>query len=197
LGANLGTKWEKRQIDTIQIVTLVTGSSVLSALLTSGLSLFVQWRRASANARYLALRVAVTLEAFALACYHVVADHDVHDNSAGNLGKEHDAFPEIAAYPESLEWQALPPRLLSRVLNFRNEIKISEARLKFQWDLDPGGLTETLSEECAHRGSQAMDIVNDLRQTYGLAPLQADYDFAQRLRAKHEMFLEREAIRKS
>lgn len=161
---------------------------MLTAILANAFSLYVQWRRGKADARYLALRVAVILEAFGLSCYRVLMDHDSHDLSDGKFGKLHESFPEIAPYPEDAAWQSLDTDLLSRTLNFRNELMFTQRRIELQERVGLSGVPDIMCEECAHRGSQAMDLVDDLRLKYRLLPLQRSYDFAKTLRHKHQEF---------
>ena len=153
-----------------------TGKTVLGALIGAGLgsalvqgvfSLMAERRRRTAQATYLAMRLAVLLDAFGLACSH---RHHSGDPSGH-------ALSELPPYPEDSEgWSALDSALAIRCLQLRSRRGASENLLHATADLYSDGSGEiALAKQEAGLGLEARRLAKDLAGRYGFDSGAGDY----------------------
>lgn len=179
------------------LLTLAATTGVVTALLNQGLSWLRDWRASSekrkANARYLALRVAVLLEAYADTCSDVAGEIDLHESSRGHGGKQITELPKVPDYPaDDDSWRLVAPDLLDRCLSFPNKVAASQKVVDSVhiWG-DRGDLVQQCMEECVDRGLEAWNLAADLRKRYRFEPHSHVYDYADHLRRMKESVIER------
>ncbi len=183
-------------------------STILAFAFSTGLATAVfnqligWWREArherqttTRDARYLAIRLAVILERFAIACAERVADQDMYRQSEGHAGAQHGALPELPPYPDEADWKFLAPDLLARVLTLRNELPLSDAKIAFWEDIDRECIPQEYDQQAGKCGYMAWALAADMRRHYRLGvfdPRQTSWDIVKVLKALHD-----EALRKA
>jgi hypothetical protein len=168
----------------------IGGTGVVAATLTVGLNWLVARRTEHAklerDARYLAIRVSVVLERFALDCAEFAGDNDLHRRSDGAAGQHRASVPSIAAYPTDADWKALPQDLLAECLSLPTEIEQTSRGIDFVSDVAPDDAPAACDEACAALGLRALDLAKRLRGRYGFPPLKSsdsEYDLTASLQA--------------
>jgi hypothetical protein len=93
-------------------------TTILTAAAGVGLNhFFVQRPALKRDARYMAQRLAIILEKFAVDCATSISENDLHDSSGGHAGTMRLALPALTSFPAEADWKAIPPDLVDRVLS--------------------------------------------------------------------------------
>ena len=101
---------------------------MLTSLASWGLNhWFVHRAAIRRDARYLAHRVAIILEKFALDCARVIEDNRSQDDAR----PRHLALPVLGTFPDDADWKAIAPVLLDRVISMPNEQALAEQTISF------------------------------------------------------------------
>jgi hypothetical protein len=174
------------------LLTLAATTGVITALLNQGLGWLRDWRASSekrkANAGYLALRVAVMLEAYADACSDVASAIDTHMSSGGHAGEQTTTLPQAPVYPADDEsWRVIAPDLLERCLSFPNKVVASQKVVQSVtiWG-DYEDMVQQCMEQCVDRGLEAWGLATDLRTRYRFEAHSYVYDYPGHLRDLRE-----------
>jgi hypothetical protein len=180
-------------------MTLALSTGFVTAALNQGIG----WWRESAqrrgsttrDARYLAIRLAVVLEEFAITCADWIGDNDMFRDSAGHAGKRHGSIPELAPYPDEPVWTTLTPAFLARVLTFRNEVTLADKAIEFWADVDRECIPGETDQQCGKVGYIAWVLAKDMRKHYGLGafdPSKTSWDVVKVLKPLHDKALKRD-----
>ena len=122
------------------------------------------------HARYLAIRVVCVLDPFVSECGDVVYDTGMPEHD----GTMHPRVgtPKLA-FPEDVDWRAVDPDLMYRILGFPNEIAIADQAI--DWVVEqiagPPDYNEFFDERIIRYGKlglAAMQLADDLRKRYGI-----------------------------
>jgi hypothetical protein len=160
----------------------ITLSTVLWIAVSTGLATavfnqFIGWLREAMHdrastkrdARYLAIRLAVMLEEFAIKCADRIGDNDLYRQTKGSVGTKWDSIPELPPYPDEADWRSLAPGLLSRVLTLRNALSLKGGGVVS--GADWGNYSAAACDsKCGKGGFVAWTLARDLRAHYGLKP---------------------------
>jgi hypothetical protein len=150
---------------------------------------FLQERRAKKDrAAYLALRVAVTLEAYASDCLELIFEN-------ANLQEPYDEqypdwnpiLPKEPSYPDDDRdgWRSMTRSLVTRCLNFPNKVRGSQGMIKSTVQYGHGDeLSDVIDEHAALRGIEAWEIATSLRKEYHLPPSEVVFDYLEALRSR-------------
>ena len=183
------------------LLTLVVGAGLLSGLVTAILNIaWDAWTKSSEDKRsatYLAIRLAVILEQFAMDSADRITDQDLYDQTQGNAGASPSALPELEPFPGDQSWSTLPLDLLARVLTFPNERRLRSVALASWMELSGGvDFPEEYKRQCGTTGYRAWALAHDLRKQYRLHPFDpraTSWDFADKLKGHHDDALRHEA----
>ncbi len=172
-------------------VLSLIGTSTVAALVATIVTHILAGRRdkqaRKRDATYLAIRLAVILESYALACHELLSDNDLHSSSGGEAGKQRSELPDLPPYPDDADWKSLETALASRALLFRNELWISDRSIAFWLDIDPEeNLLPACNQEAATRGYQAWCLAENLRDQYRIERFEPAFDFVAPLRQRHD-----------
>jgi hypothetical protein len=152
------------------ILPLVVGTGLLSSLATAILTLtWGWWTKRSENKRnaaYLAIRLVVILERFAIDSNALITDQTLYDQSGGEYGANAHTLPDLETFPEEQSWITLQPTLLARVLTFPNELRLSNLAVA-SWTGSEDVIQEALNQ-CGKLGYRAWALAHDLRTQYRL-----------------------------
>jgi hypothetical protein len=164
----------------------IIGNWVVAALVGVSASVITQVRysrRDKKAATYLAMRIAISLEAFVIACSDLIGENERAQRGDDEEGPRR-SLPELGAYPDSDDWQTLDVEFANRVLALRNDLTVSNNTLFFEWDIGDAAQSDVCDNEAAKRGVQAWDLACALRSNYKLAHYSPGYDIRGRLQ-KH------------
>jgi hypothetical protein len=134
-------------------------------------------RQRTAHATYLAMRIAVLLDAFGLACSDLISSYAGAESAPGEEFPNWDIrIPELPPYPEDTEgWVSLDRALGSRCLRLHSKIRARQRVINETRDDAEDQLGETVGEEAAAMGLEAWQLAIDLHRKYGLALDGDDY----------------------
>lgn len=171
-------------------------TGIITAVFTQSL---IWWREAwlsgkkkKSNAGYLAIRAAVSLEAFVESCADVVSEIDEYESSGGFAGKAIQELPDAPVYPDDDEcWKAIDSKLLEKILSFPNSLRASQKHIhnEFYHGGDPVDLARVCLEQACATGIEAWELAVDLRKKYRFPEHSPAYDYVAflRKRADEEM----------
>lgn len=161
------------------------GAGVGSAAVQGALSIYKEYRVKENHAAYLALRVAVILEAYASACFDFVADNAIAQQRPDEQYPDwNSSLPTLHEYPIDVEgWRAMDRSLVARILNLPNKIHGSQNVIgaNYEFAMDDNIIWQ-LDKHACERGLEGLEIASRLRSLYNLGPFDPVFDFAGALR---------------
>jgi hypothetical protein len=169
------------------ILRTAVGAGIGSAIVQGGYTLYKDHRAKQDHAVYLALRIAVTLEAYASSCLDLIFRNSSMQDPPDRPYPDWDGgLPELPNYPEDLEgWRSMKRELVARALNFRNKIDGSQGLLNSAAEFGNGeDLIHEIDEQAASRGIEAWEIATSLRKEYSLMPSEVIFDYPSVLRSR-------------
>jgi hypothetical protein len=151
-------------------VTTVIGAGVGTAIVQGGLALYRDQYQKESHAAYMAMRLAVTLEAHAAACLDLIARNDAEEPHPDGRFTGNATLPLVAPYPDDAEgWRAIDRRLAGRCLSLPLKIHANQVKIGWtgtfvedDWD-NVGGIVNTMAAE---RGVEAWELARDLRHKH-------------------------------
>lgn len=165
------------------ILKTILGASIGSAVLTSMFTLWRERGKRAQDATYLAMRLAVILEAFASAC----ADLIMQNRSAPHFPEEqfprwNVRLPSLEAFPEDGEgWKALGANEASDCLNLSSRIAGSQAIISSVAEHQEEEMERVVREQAWERGLEAWNLARRLRSSHGLHHIVPVFDYADHL----------------
>ena len=184
----------------MEVLKLALGTGLVAAVATQGIAWLVDRsksnRAAEAEATYLAARLVVAFEHFAIECAEQIADNDMFRQSEGHAGRSHGTLPELSEFPLEANWTTLEPALLSRSLSLPNEILLGNSMIAFWSDVDPDPslVRSACDAQAGTSGYRSWRLAEDLRSRYGLpdfVPKDFSWDVIKALKKHHDRELER------
>jgi|GEM_PF-2311287 len=128
-------------------------------------------------ANYAALRVASILESFALACANKIDENNDYDSWFYQESKSNISLPQLASYPEDIDWKSLQPKLVAKSLSFPNEVMMGNQQIGFyasEPNACPDDGKDTSSLICGAQGFRAWILASELRAAYNLMEYRLD-----------------------
>ena len=142
-------------------------------------------RQSRRHAAYMAMRLAVALEAYSEGCADLVqrnareAPRRNEEPSARTM-----ALPTPPHYPEDLDgWKAIDHTLADRCLSFESRTRQSQAIIASIIG-DGRRLAGELETQAIERGLEAWDLAVELRKRHRLRPIDPVWNYADDLRAR-------------
>ncbi|MDE2163595.1 MAG: hypothetical protein KGJ53_10560 [Alphaproteobacteria bacterium] len=139
------------------------GATVITLIATSHRDTGLRRRVAT----YLAMRVAITLEAFAIACADLIGENQRAQPSNDDEGPRK-LLPRLPSYPSGGDWRTLDMSLANRALAFRNDLAVSANAMYYEFDMNAKKQSDACDDQAAKRGVQAWDLARELRAFYRL-----------------------------
>lgn len=161
---------------------ITLGIAVLGALLgflNIWIGIWRDGRKKSADSTYLAMRLAVILEAYTEACTNLLS----RNQSAwlapdGDFPEWETLFPKLPSYPEDGDgWKAMPPHLASACLNLHSRVAGSQSLIREVVEHDEKGIHRAVSKEACARGLEAWSLAVQLRSVGKLPSADTVFDF--------------------
>jgi hypothetical protein len=183
--------WAKTVIDGLRVVDWAT---LVKTVLGAGVgTLIVQaWRERRRDRRqrkeqaaYMAMRLAVALEFYALSLSEFISNNQNASNQPHPDTEFPDwnkTLPELPPYPDNADdWRAINRGLAGRCLNLRNEIYGSQNLIDYVKQYSPDDLGDTLNEQAAKRGLEAWKLAVALRCEHGVEKIDTVWNYPDQL----------------
>lgn len=144
-------------MDLIEVWKLTGAAALVCAILTSAFNSAIgsfQKRIArTENLRYQALRVALTLERFAIACAEIISEAEQYEASNGAVGGRCSQLP-ILNLPERTEWHLFEISSTNTILSLENAIADGNSAISFaiyvSMEVDLGDEPELQAGVCGY-----------------------------------------------
>jgi hypothetical protein len=120
--------------------------------------------------KYLALQLAILLEAYVIECAEGVSSHQTADEYDGHAGARLGTVLKLPDLPVGDAYRFLDPDLLNSVLAFPQRCLLAQRASEFWDDVvgDREAYYNTVKQNCLRMGSEALDISRALRGKYNL-----------------------------
>ena len=143
------------------------GAGIGTAIVQVGLALYRDHYQKKSHAAYMAMRLAVTLEAHAAACLDLIARNNAEEPHPDGQFTGSATLPVVAPYPDDAEgWRAIDRELAGRCLSLplkihANQVEIGWTGTFVEEDWDHVGVI--VERMAAGRGLDAWELATALR----------------------------------
>jgi hypothetical protein len=142
------------------------------------------------HANYLAIRVVCVLDEFCERCTEIVSDDGKNHGQRGPNGELEPqvSLPDGLIFPDNVDWKAIDPSLMYRILALPSRIKTDNNAVSFisEFVSFPPDFDEYFEERqyrYACRGLEAVELAQALRSKYTIPDREfGDWDPTQKLR---------------
>ena len=171
-------------------------TAIVVVLLGALITMAVTQQKDHAAARYLAARLAVILEAYAINSANSLNEWDTYQITGAEQGAMIEGVPDLPEYPDGDGWSALRPDMVERALSLRNQLAIGRldvASLERLID-DHDEIAERCAEHVGACGYTAVVLARALRRRYDLQafdPTRTFWDVEPTLRQRHDRIVNR------
>lgn len=157
--------------DTVTLVSAIVAAAL--GFLNYGHALWKDRRKNRADGAYLAMRLAIVLEAYAEACADLVSRNDMAGQQVrGELPDWETRLPVLQPFPEDDEgWKALDPNVAGECLGLANKINGSQGFVSEMIEHDEHGIGRKVEMQACERGIEAWSLAEKLRITHRLRPV--------------------------
>jgi hypothetical protein len=162
--------WDPQTWDWATLIKTVIGAGVGTALVQAGLAIYRDRRQRNLRAAYMAKRLAVTLESYAMACSYPIAENANAQTAPDEQYPDWKvSLPELLYHEDPDGWQAIDPKLHERCLPLSTMIGKSEAVISATIEHDMDELGDILDEKAARCGLEAWNLGVALRHKHVVA----------------------------
>ena len=163
---------------------IIIGAGFRTALVQATLPLLSERGQRRRQASYLAMRLAVALEAYAADCYDLIQ----YNRHAPHLPDEEFPewrvkLPDLPTFPEDTDgWLVIDRRLAARCLDLGHRARQSQAIIEQTIEYIEHEIYDAVEEQAASRGLDAWRLAQELRHKHGVASAGMIWNFAESLR---------------
>lgn len=165
------------------------GAGAGTAAVTGAVALLRDRKKKRAEATYLALRLAVTLEKFASECSELISS-----NKSAELSREHEfpdwnyKLPALDPFPADAEgWKAIDANAAANCLNFPNRISDCQRKIYDDIAYHSDDVDDVARRVACRVGLEAWDLAQSLRKSFDIKLIKPAYDYhAHLLREKEK-----------
>jgi hypothetical protein len=138
------------------------------------------------HAAYMAMRLAVALEAYAEGCAILIQEEARAKARPDEVMPDRTkTLPMPPHYPDDVDgWKAIDPKLADRCLGFESRIHQSQALIGSMIDHDLHQLGDEVEGQAINRGLEAWDLAVELRKRHRLASIEPVWHYADELRMR-------------
>ena len=152
-----------------EFLAVIFGSGVVATAVTIGAEWIREERTEKRDLRYLAMRVAVILEKFAIDCSNLVVENEAYDTSDGEAGSFSSKLPDLPPFPTDADWKSVDPVLASRVLSLQNEVYLTQFSVSDVWGVhEPDEIGKIVNGQAGKCGAKAFGLAHALRTAANL-----------------------------
>jgi hypothetical protein len=185
------------------VLKLALSAGIVTALITQLLTWLRDLHKDNkTNARmasFSALRLAVELEAFSIACADAISDTHLSESSEGHAGCAHTKIPKLSVFPEDIDWRTLDPSISAKVLTIRNEITTAQQKIDFWYEIDFDCVPNACLDQLGLLGYRAWMLAVELRKRHNiplLDPTQLAWNIEECLRKQSDAAFSKKATEK-
>ena len=174
--------------DAVGALKTIVGAGVGAAVVQVLVPLWRDRHQRKAQAAYMAMRLAITLEAYTSACLELIYSNENAEHPPEDRFPNWDVgLPTLPHYPDDAEgWKAIDRRLAGDCLNFRNKIRESQSYISSVINWSEEDLEYEIDIQPGKRGLEAWRLALRLRAKHGLEPADVEWPYADELQAKLE-----------
>lgn len=183
----------------LDILKLALSTGVVAALVSPLFGLLRDWIRdreaAKRDGRYLALRLAVIFEGFAIACADLISANDDQREIFKVPEVGCSQLPPLGEYPTDADWKSLDPAFSAQALAFRNELAISVSTVQAMLRLDELSASGECDMQAGKSGFRAWELATNLRHAYSLPEFDLQHTpwkFVELLKKYHDQAMAKE-----
>ena len=175
------TSWDWSRL--ISIIGPFVGAFSGSAVIQGLLPLYRERRQQKAHATYLAMRLAIILEAYASSCMNLISENANREQPPDSQYPVLSwTIPELPCYPDDVDgWRAIAPILAEQCLNLRNKISASQLTINGTIEFATDDLETAVIQNAAKRGIDAWNIATKLRSHHAVKPADTVWPYAEAL----------------
>lgn len=160
-------------LTSIEIVTLVAGSSVLAAVVTQGVSWLRDHMKSKSNREFATVYLVAALEGYAAEASNAISDSENYETSDGQIGRPVSNIPALDTFPDAIDWRALGPETTKQMLSFQVNLESVRASIAFDWDVvgDDDLIVPRVREKTALVGLKALQLAAALQGQHNGEPI--------------------------
>lgn len=160
-------------LTSIELVTLVAGSSVLAAVVTQGVSWLRDHMKSKSNREFAKVYLVAALEGYAAEASNAISDSENYETSNGQIGRSVSNIPVLDTFPDTIDWRALGPEITKQMLSFQVDLESARASIAFDWDVvgDEDLIVPTVREKTALVGLKALQLAAALQAEHEGEPI--------------------------
>lgn len=163
--------YEHRVVQMNEMFSVVLTSAAVATLVGSAIDIWWQSRRHRSSTRFEALKVAVLLEGYAMACAKKISDHGTAVSSDGHAGEYMASVPQL---PElQITAGLLQPKKASvgnALVVFPQLVEQAEQEAEFWLDVvgDIDCARNAATKSSGRLGLQSIELASQIRQAFSL-----------------------------
>ena len=149
----------------VEIITLVAGSSVLAAVVTQGVSWLRNHIQSKSNRAFAKVYLVAALEGYAAEASNAISDSENYETSDGQIGRPVGNIPMLDTFPDTIDWRSLGPKTTKQMLSFQVDLENIRASFAFDWDVvgDEDHIVPRVREKTALVGLKALQLARSLQ----------------------------------
>ena len=164
-------------ITTLGLLITIGTSSVVAALVTTGVTWLRDQLRTKKDDKFSALYLALTLEAYGAECATFLSDAETWISSHEAAGEAHGNLPELPPWPSDIDWKALGIDDTTRALTLAAAIASTRSYVSGLYEYDDEDAFLSFREKTAAMGKRALQLAQELRFARTLKPAEPASDW--------------------
>lgn len=174
---------EATAVNWTTILQTIIGAGIGSAVIQGVLPILRERWEKSSRAAYMAIRLAVILEAYSAACASLIdANENAQHRHDERLPDWKTRLPELSGFPDDSEgWRALDRQLAGRCLSFRNKVTESQGLITSIIFFNDDAIGDTVEAEATARGLEAWRLATALRRSHKVEAAELVWDHIEHL----------------
>jgi len=166
-------------------VRTIIGAGIGTTFVQVGYAVYQERYRKRSHAAYMAMRLAVTLEAYAAASWDLIARNRTEEPHPEGRFTGNATLPLLSPYPEDVEgWRAIDRALAGRCLSL--PLKVHANQVDIGWtgtfvEEDWDNVGELVEKMAADRGLDAWKLASALRSRHRIERADEGLNFSDRL----------------
>lgn len=165
------------------IFQTIIGAGIGSAVIQGAIPFIRDFRERDARASHMAIHLAVGLEAYAAACYDLIAyNTNAEVPRDERLPNWKARLPDLTDFPNDPDgWRALDRQLAGRCLGFRNKVVESQGLINDIIYYNDDELGGTVEVEATARGLEAWRLAAALRRKHKVGAAEMVWNYIEHL----------------
>ena len=148
------------------LVTVFLGSGAAVAITNWYIEHRREERRRTDETEFLAVKLAIEFEGYAIECAERVSDHKTAEDSGGHAGKRIGSLPEAPQLPKGDAYKFFDRNLLDDIYQFPQDCLMADRAAIFWWNVvgDEDCCTQAYEKNTIRMGVKASEIAKEIRR---------------------------------